>query len=642
MTIQELSQKKWIFPPLNINLQTEISNALRISPLLSQLLINRGLTDVRSAKTFLQSNLSLLSDPMLLPDIEKSGERIIEALSQGEKITVYGDYDVDGISATALMVQCLETLSRLYWNQESIIDYYIPDRLEEGYGLSVGAIETLSEMGTKVIITVDCGVNSFEEAKFAREKGIDLIITDHHETENKSFDSGNYTEAQNSASCGCDSAFGLINPKLTTSNYPFRELSGVGVAFMLAWALGQIASTRSNGSAGRERAGRTGPVRSPNKKVASEFKDFLMDAIGLTALGTIADVVPLKQENRILAKYGLNSLQNSENPGIKALKEVAGLKDKTIHSNHVGFNLGPRINAAGRLGNAKKGVELLTTKCENKARELAEYLESENKRRQKIQGDILKSARKKILNDVDIDSEMAIIISDDSWHQGVIGVVASRLASEFYRPVIIIAIDGEVGHGSARSVPDFNLYNALIKCQEYYTDRKLLISFGGHAQAAGLKILKKDISEFKEIFNTVSTGQMEGEHFTPTLNIALDVKLSSISNSLFKEIKALFPHGEGNQVPVFATRNVKAVGQIRRFGVNGNHLGFYVRQGDVSFKTVGFGMGDKIEVLKQNNGNCSIAYVLREPFRKETNSLYNNNDMMYKESIELELKDIST
>ena len=597
---------------------------------------------MRSAKTFLQSKLSLLSDPMLLPDIEKSSERIIDALSQGEKITVYGDYDVDGISATALMVQCLETLSRLYWNQESIIDYYIPDRLEEGYGLNVGAIETLSEMGTKVIITVDCGVNSFEEAKFAREKGIDLIITDHHEPEDKPFDSGNDTEAQNSVSCGGDSAFGLINPKLTTSNYPFRELSGVGVAFMLAWALGQIASTRSNGSAGREKAGRTGPVRSPNKKVAGEFKDFLMDAIGLTALGTIADVVPLKQENRILAKYGLNSLQNSENPGIKALKEVAGLKDKTIHSNHVGFNLGPRINAAGRVGNAKKGVELLTAKCENKARELAEYLESENKRRQKIQSDILKSARKKILHDVDIDSEMAIIISDDSWHQGVIGVVASRLASEFYRPVIIIATDGEVGHGSARSVPGFNLYNALVKCQEYCTDRNLLISFGGHAQAAGLRILEKDISEFKEIFNTVSTELMEGEHFTPTLNIDLDVKLSSISNSLFKEIKSLFPHGEGNQVPVFATRNVKAVGQIRRFGVNGNHLGFYVRQGDVSFKTVGFGMGDKIEVLKQNNGNCSIAYVLREPYRKETNSLYNNNDMMYKENIELELKDIST
>ncbi|GAX62808.1 single-stranded DNA-specific exonuclease [Candidatus Scalindua japonica] len=645
MTVQELFQKKWIFPPLDINLQTKISNALRISPLLSQLLINRGLTDIQSAEIFLQSKLSLLSDPMLLPDIKKSSERIIDALSKGEKITVYGDYDVDGISATALMVQCLETLSGLYWNHESTIDYYIPDRLEEGYGLSVEAIEKLSEMGTKVIITVDCGVNSFDEAKVARRKGIDLIITDHHEPGDKSPDSGKNADAVNPVSCGCDDAFGLINPKLITSNYPFRELAGVGVAFMLAWALGQMASTRTDHSTVRpddmnghkkERQSET-----PNKKVAIEFRDFLMDAIGLTALGTIADVVPLKQENRILAKYGLSSLENSSNPGIKALKEIAGLKDKTIHSNHVGFNLGPRINAAGRVGNAKKGVELLTAKCENEAKELAEYLESENKRRQKIQSEILISARKMILNDVDVNSEMAIIISDDGWHQGVVGVVASRLASEFYRPVIIIAIDGEMGHGSARSVPDFNLYNALVKCQEYFSDRKLLISFGGHAQAAGLRILKKDISVFREIFNAVSAEQMQGEWLSPTLNIDMEVRLSSISNSLFKEMQCLFPHGEGNQVPVFATRNVKAVGQIRRFGVNGKHLGFYVRQGDVSFKTVGFGLGDKIDVLKQNNGNCSIAYVLRHPYRKETNRLYNNNNMMNGENIELELKDIS-
>ncbi|MBZ0107679.1 MAG: single-stranded-DNA-specific exonuclease RecJ [Candidatus Scalindua rubra] len=638
MAIQELSQKKWIISPLNVNLQTEISDALRISPLLSQLLMNRGFTDVSSAKTFLDSTLSLLSDPMLLPDIKKSSERILDALSQGEKITVYGDYDVDGISATALMVQCLETLSRLYWNQKSTIDYYIPNRLEEGYGLSVGAIEMLSEGGTKVIITVDCGVNSFEEAKSAREKGIDLIITDHHEPGDNLLSSGKDAASQNPMSCGCDDAFGLINPKLATSDYPFRELSGVGVAFMLAWALGQSASTRA-GTASQD--GQAGTVHSPNKKVAGEFKDFLMDAIGLAALGTIADVVPLKQENRILAKYGLSSLQNSTNPGIKALKEIAGLKDKAIISSHVGFNLGPRINAAGRVGDGKKGVELLTATCEDKAKEIAEYLESENKRRQKIQGDILKSAREKILDEVDIDSEMAIIISDDSWHQGVVGIVASRLVSEFYRPVIIIATDGDVGHGSARSIPDFNLYNALVKCQEYFTDRKILISFGGHAQAAGLSILKKDIPEFKEIFNTVSIEIMQGEDMTPTLNIDLEVKLSSISSSLFKEIKCLFPHGEGNPVPIFSTRNVKAVGQVRRFGVNGKHLGFYVRQGDVSFKTVGFGMGDKIEALKQNNGNCSIAYVLRSPYRKETNGMYSNN-MTYKEDIELELKDIST
>ena len=624
MAIQELSQKKWIIPPLNINLQTEISNSLRISPVLSQLLINRGIADIESARTFIQSDLSLLSDPMLLPDIEKSSKRIIDALSKGEKVTVYGDYDVDGISATALMVQCLETLSGLYWNQESIIDYYIPDRLEEGYGLSTGAIETISKTGTKVIITVDCGVNAFEEAEFAREKGIDLIITDHHEP------CGELPEAGRAGgSSGCDSAFGLINPKLATSNYPFRELSGVGVAFMLAWALGQNAPNRNSQPAG-----------SGNKKVASEFKDFLMNAMGLAALGTIADVVPLKQENRILAKYGLSSLQHSENPGIKALKEVAGLNDKKIYSYHVGFCLGPRINAAGRVGNAKKGVEMLTAKCEDTAKEIALYLESENKRRQKIQSDMLKSARKKVLNDVDFNSDMAIIISDDNWHQGVIGVVASRLASEFHRPVIIIAIDGEVGHGSARSIPNFHLHNALLKCQELSTDKKLLISFGGHAQAAGLRILKKDIPEFKKIFNTISDGQLGEDDLIPALNIDIEVELSSISRSLLEELKCLLPHGEGNPIPVFATRDVSIVGQIRRFGVNGKHLGFYVRQGDVSFKAVAFGMGDKIDALKENNGNYSISYVLKSPFRKENN--LSGYDGMYKEDVEIEVKDIST
>ena len=609
---------------------------------------------MESARAFLQPTLSSLSDPMLLPDIEKSSKRILEAISKGEKITVYGDYDVDGITATALMIQCLEILSKIYGNLLSEIrdpisgiSYYIPDRLEEGYGLSTSAIETISKTGTKVIITVDCGVNSFKEAKFAREKGIDLIITDHHEPCGELPEDGGGERCQS----GCDSAFGLINPKLAASNYPFRELSGVGVAFMLAWVLGQSASTSTDhlsrrvSRTGGEKVVRDDPVGSSQirpRRVANEFKDFLMSAMGLAALGTIADVVPLKQENRILAKYGLGSLQHSENPGIKALKEVAGLKDKKIYSHHVGFCLGPRINAAGRVGNAKKGVEMFTVKCEDAAKEIALYLESENKRRQKIQSDILESAREKVLNDVDFRSDMAIIISDDNWHQGVIGVVASRLASEFHRPVIIIAIDGEVGHGSARSIPNFHLHNALVKCQEYSTDRKLFISFGGHAQAAGLRILRKDISEFKKIFNTISTEQLREEDLIPALNIDIEIKLSSISRSLLEELKCLSPHGEGNPVPIFATRDVSIVGQIRRFGVNGKHLGFYVRQGDVSFKAVAFGMGDKIEALKGNNGNCSIAYTLRHPCLPTGRHSANYNGFMYEEDVEIEVKDIST
>ena len=625
MTIQELSQKKWIFPPSNINLQTKIADSLRISPILSLLLINRGATSVESARTFLQSKLSSLNDPMLLPDIEKSSKRILEAISNGEKITVYGDYDVDGISATALMVQCLEILSRLYGNSKSEISYYIPDRLEEGYGLNVKAIEKLSKMGTKVIITVDCGINSFEEAKIAKKYGVDLIITDHHEP---------CLPGQTKVCIRpCEDAFGVISPKLATSAYPFRELSGVGVAFMLAWALGQNASNPP------ERTGRAG-----NKKVANEFKDFLMNAMGLAALGTIADVVPLKRENRILAKYGLGSLQHSEHPGINALKEVVGLKDKKVSSYHIGFCLGPRINAAGRIGNARIGVEMLTTKCEKRAKEIAVYLDNENKKRQKIQKDIIASAKKKILDNIDIDSESTIIISDDNWHPGVIGIVASRLVGEFYKPVIVIATDDKMGHGSARSIPNFHIYDALAKCQQFFPDKKLLVSFGGHAQAAGLRILKKDISEFKKVFNSITLEQMKKEDFSPTLNIDSEIKLSSVSRPLLEELSRLSPHGEGNPVPVFAVRDVKIVGQVRRFGASGSHLSFYVRQGDISFRAVAFGMGDKIEMLKKNNVNYSIAFVLKEAFQAKMNNLQvsSYDRGIYKENLELEVKDIST
>ena len=656
MAIQELPQKKWFFPPLDNDLQKKIANSLRISPILSQLLINRGIADVESARTFLQPKLSSLSDPMLLPDIEKSTKRILEAISKNEKITVYGDYDVDGISATALMVQCLEVLHKLYGNPKSEIrnpkskiSYYIPDRMEEGYGLNAGAIEELSRTGTKVIITVDCGVNSFEEARIAKEKGIDLIITDHHEpdpcTQSPARSpSGRGARAGSSGGDHSDeqtdiyehtfeNAFGLINPKLSTSTYPFKELSGVGIAFMLAWALGQSASNPP----------RTGPDRPGNKKVSNEFKDFLMNAMGLAALGTIADVVPLRRENRILAKYGLSSLQNSENPGIKALKEIAGLKDKTLKSYHVGFCLGPRINAVGRVGNARMGVEMLTAKCEEKAKELAKHLDDENKKRQKIQSGILESARSKTLNDIDINTEPAIVISDDNWHQGVIGVVASRLADEFYKPVIVIAVEDETGHGSARSIPNFHLHDALTKCQDFFPDRKMLISFGGHAQAAGLKILKKDISEFKKIFNKIVSEQMNKEDLSPTLNLDAEIKLSSISKPLSEELNRLGPHGEGNAIPVFAARGVRIVGKVRRFGVNGNHLSFYVRQGDVSFKAVAFGMGEKSEMLKKANGNCSIAFVIRDSL--QTNNFrsaghYNNG--VFRENLELEIKDIST
>jgi single-stranded-DNA-specific exonuclease len=655
MAIQETSFMKWVFSSLSNDLRDEIAHSLRISPILSHLLINRGVTDVGAAKMFLRPQLSFLRDPALLPDIEKSAKRIIEAITNGEKITVYGDYDVDGISATALMVQCLKVLSQLSANQKSPplrqaksdISYYIPDRLEEGYGLNVKAIEMLGRTGTKVIITVDCGSNSFAEAEVAKKSGIDLIVTDHHEpsypgpsqsytTQGTNGDCGSVGEAPLQKSSNSQgngpvgnqsqhnaSAFGVINPKLLTSSYPFRELSGVGVAFMLAWELGKRYSNA--------------------EKVVGEFKEFLVNSMGLVALGTIADVVPLQSENRILAKYGLNSLQYAKQPGINALKEVAGLKDRSIDSRDVGFCLGPRINAAGRIGNPKMGVEMLTAGSAERAKELALYLEKENKKRRKIQDDILASAKRKIVNEMDVESETVIIVSDDKWHPGVIGIVASRLVGEYYKPVILISTENEVGHGSARSVPHFHVYDALERCENTFSDKKLLISFGGHSQAAGLRILRRDILEFKKRFCDISSEFLKGENLIPTLHIDLEIELSALSKAVLHELNRLSPHGEGNPVPVFAARGVSIVGQLRRFGAQGQHINFYVRQGDTTWRAVAFGLGERCQMFQRSNAKVSIAFVLKDPARTNgrTFQRFSSHGGAYKEQLELEVKDIS-
>ncbi|MDR4496686.1 MAG: DHHA1 domain-containing protein [Candidatus Scalindua sp.] len=643
----EVADKKWIFSPLSINLQNEIARSLRISPIVSQVLINRGVTDAEEAKVFLRPQLSFLRDPSLLPDIEKSANRIIEAITNGEKITVYGDYDVDGISATALMVECLEVLVQLNGSPKSEIDYYIPDRLEEGYGLNTEAVEMLSRSGTKVIITVDCGSNSFTEAEVAKKNGVDLIVTDHHEPgcaeysrphilhksngNGKVIGEGQLTKLTEHQFGGgiegqkqhSEHVFGMVNPKLSTSLYPFRELAGVGVAFMLAWTIGKSFSK--------------------SEKVVSEFKEFLMNAMGYVALGTIADVVPLKRENRILAKYGLSSLQYAKQPGINALKEVAGLKGKNIDSSHVGFCLGPRINAAGRIGNAKMGVEMLTARSEKKAQEIALYLDNENKKRRKIQNDILASAKRKILDEMDAESVKVLIITGDNWHPGVIGVVASRLVGEYYKPVIIISTENDIGHGSARSIPGFHLYDALEECEMAFPDKKLFISYGGHSQAAGLRILKRDIPEFKRRFYDIASECLRSEDLIPTLHVDLEIELASISRSILHELSRLSPHGEGNPVPVFAARGVRIVGRIRRFGIEGKHVNFYVRQENTTFRAVAFGLGERCEIFQKGDMDCSIAFTLREAYQAKEKDFqeFGSHNGSFREKLELEVMDIS-
>ncbi len=570
--------KRWVFSPPNRPLQTEIASKLKISPLLAQVLVNRGIVDVASARSFLQPQIAALGDPSLLPDIEKASIRINEAVRAGESIVIYGDYDVDGLSATALMYRCLKLLG-------AQVSYYIPERLEEGYGLNADAIQKLSEGGADVILTVDCGINACREADIARACGIDLIITDHHRPGQE-----------------IPNAFAVVNPKLHASHHIFRDLSGVGIAFKLAWAIGQSLS--------------------PQKKVSPEFKDFLLSAVGLVALGTIADVVPLVGENRIVTKYGLSALQHTEIPGLRALLDIADLSRIKLDAFHVGYRLGPRLNAPGRIGKAGIVVELLTTTCKERAAEIANFLERENKRRQEIQVDIMASARKKVMHELNLDETTAIVLADQAWHPGIVGIIASKIVEEFNRPTVMIAVADDVGHGSARSIPSFHILEALESC------RNKLLSVGGHAQAAGLKIRPDNINEFRDMLNRATSQKLCKTDLVRVLNLDAEITLSMLSKAVVTELARLSPHGEGNPIPLFAATNVKVVGQPRRIGTKGQHLSFYVRQGEVAIRAVAFGMGEQIDRLRQNGRTCSLAFTVKI------------NTWMDSEQLELEVKDV--
>lgn len=570
--------KRWVFSPPNKPLQAEIASKLKISHVLAQVLINRGIVDVASARSFLQPQIGALGDPSLLPGIEKASIRINEAVRRGEKIVIYGDYDVDGLSATALMYRCLKLVG-------AEVSYYIPERLEEGYGLNADAIKKLREAGADVILTVDCGINACREADIARTCGIDLIITDHHRPGQE-----------------IPNAFAVVNPKLHASHHIFRDLSGVGIAFKLAWAIGQHFS--------------------PQKKVSSEFKDFLLSAVGLVALGTIADVVPLLGENRIITKYGLSALQYTEIPGLRALLDGADISHINLDAFHVGYRLGPRLNAPGRMGKAGIVVELLTTTCKERAVEIANFLEQENKRRQEIQVDIMASARKKVMHEINLDETSAIVLADQAWHPGIVGIIASKIVEEFNRPTVMIAVADAIGHGSARSIPSFHILEALESC------KNKLLSVGGHAQAAGLKIHPDNIDEFREMLNSATSQRLCKTDLIPVLNIDAEVPLSMLSKAVVTELARLSPHGEGNPLPLFAAKHLKIAGQPRRIGSKGQHLSFYVKQGDVAIRAVAFGMGEHIDRLRQNGRTCSFAFAVKI------------NNWMDNEQLELEVKDV--
>ena len=547
-------RKGWLVSPQDEARVRGLSGALDISPLLAHILINRGFGDRDKARRFLQPRLSHLYEPSVLPGLTRAAERISSALTNRERIILYGDYDADGISGLALLKQCLSFLGEE-------VDYYIPHRLEEGYGLNMAALRSFRARGASLIITVDCGTTALEEAAYARRQDMDLIITDHHE-------------------CGdtLPECVALVNPKLPNSTYPFRHLSGVGVAFKLAWALGEHLS--------------------PGKKVSEEFRENLVNWLGLVALGTVADVVPLLGENRVLVKYGLEALRASSQPGIKALVEVCRFR-RGLDARAVAFGLGPRINAAGRLGDAAAACELLTTNSAEIAREIARNLDACNRRRQKLEQDILDEAEA-IIESEGLEQAKAIVLASQRWHAGVLGIVASRIAERYHRPTVLLTLAGKLAQGSARSIPGFDIFEALKACGDMF------VSCGGHAQAAGLRLDKNLVDAFREKFLQVAEDTLGDEDLLPKLSIDAEVPLSLLPEEAVEELSRLKPFGQGNPEPLFAAR-VKVVGRTRRVG-EGKHLRFVVRQGDVSFPAIAFGRGED-EAWLEKQENLALAFV---------------------------------
>ncbi|MBW2038865.1 MAG: single-stranded-DNA-specific exonuclease RecJ [Deltaproteobacteria bacterium] len=529
---------KWNIFHCPAELREELSRQLDIPPLVAQLLIKRAITDPQGGEKFLSPSLNHLYDPFLMKDVDRGVERIIKAIKGQEKILIYGDYDVDGITACALLVDFLSSLGA----QPS---YYIPHRLEEGYGLNPEAVKKIASQGVRLLICVDCGISDREEIKLAQQLGMDTIVVDHHEV-----------PAQ------LPPAYAILDPLQPNCPFPFKGLAGVGVAFNLVVAL-------------RSRLRDLGFWRDQEEPNLRRYLDFV-------SLGTIADIVPLMDMNRVLVKYGLKELEDSVRPGLLALKEVSGIGGGEISTGQVAFRLAPRLNAGGRVSNGAKGVKLLLAKEYTQAQKIAEELDCANRERQTIEERTYQEAKEAIMREGFVHRR-SLVLNSDGWHPGVIGIVASKLAEEFWRPTVLIALDGEEGKGSARSIVGFHLYEGLKECEEH------LLGLGGHKYAAGLKISRDKLRAFSESFERVVKGRLGDEDLIPAIFIDAEVDLKEITPELLSHLSLFPPYGAANPKPLFSTRNRLPVHDVRKVG--GNSLKFKIREGGSTYEIIGFNMG---------------------------------------------------
>lgn len=554
--------KRWRIHPHDPDHIARLQQSAGVPAVVAQLLICRGIREAESAREFLDPKLSDLRDPNLLPGCKMAAEKLHEAIRGGRRITIYGDYDVDGMTGTAILFRCLRLLG-------ADATYYLPSRLDEGYGMHHEAVRSLAAQGTQVLVTVDCGISSASQARTAREAGIDLIVTDHHAP------GGELPEAE-----------AIVHPHLPGSDYPFDGLSGAAVAFKLAWALCQQAAGA--------------------KRVGPSMRDFLVSAVGLAAMGTVADVVPLVDENRVLVRYGLSSLKEKPGVGLDALMKLAELDRKPyLDAEDIGFALGPRLNAAGRLGQAQLGVELLVTDRPDRAEELARYINGLNESRQKLERGIYLAASKQAKDTFDPSCDAALVLAERGWHPGVIGIVAGRLAEKYHRPTVLIALDPlgvKPGTGSARSVPGFDLHAALCRCGEY------LVAHGGHAAAAGLTIEQSQVEAFRAAFCELAAEEIREELRVAELRIDAEAPLSAFTLKVVGQIEQLAPFGQSNARPLLCTSGVTLAEPPRQIGASGNHLALKLTQHNVTLRAVAFGGGEWAEELAGVSAPLDVAF----------------------------------
>jgi single-stranded-DNA-specific exonuclease len=553
----------WHHLPCNEEHTTALASALGVDPVVARLLCMRGLADPDEARRFLNPAIEHLHDPFKLADMRVAVERLERALAGRERIAIHGDYDVDGITSTVILRRALELLG-------GDVVHFIPERLRDGYGLQPAAIDRLHAEGVALIVSVDCGIRSAEAALRARALGVDLIVTDHHEPEGS-----------------LPPALAVINPKRHDCTYPDKHLAGVGVALKLVQAL-------------CERAGKG---------------RYLPSFVKIAAIGTLADVVPLVGENRVIARLGLASLSRGPHTiGLRSLLEASGLSGKTIDSYQVAFILAPRVNAAGRMSTPDIATRLLLAKDEamgDEARALAQQLNDENLRRQREEADLVVEARKAIENDPAVGAHNVLVVGGAGWHRGVIGIAASKLVDAYHKPAIVLSVDGDVAHGSCRSIPDFDMLAALEHCAD------LFVKFGGHRQAAGLTMEAGRVPEFRARVNAYADEVLEPDQLRPRLRIDGPLNLGSITHDLMRGIDALGPFGMSNPRPVFHASGVEVVDGPRT--LKERHLKMTFSQEGRRFRAIAWRAAERADLLTRNRAGVNLAFSLeKNEFKGET------------------------